>query len=710
MGMLGSTFLKELQCKIWRKLKRKLSTKFGKYRTLLLSREISDKVFLYSLQERYESIRDFLRVFKARKEPRGFLDSDTKEEIVRIISCEFPEIAKKTVAQADKFCSHTFNLLGSGDINLDQFIEKKCAKEKCGYLPWHFDFKSGYHWNPRKYYKEIEIPYGKADIKVPWELSRFHHLITLGQAYWLTDNEEYAKEFKKQVENWIERNPPKFGVNWSCTMEVAIRVTNWIWGYYFFKDSKSLTDDFSLKFLKSLLVHGRHISNNLEIYDGLTTNHYLSDLVGLIYLGILFPEFKEARKWREFGIQGLIKEMENQVYSDGMDFEASTCYHRLALELFFYSTLLCQLNNVELPGTFMQKLKKMFDFILYVIKPNGKIPQIGDNDNGRLHTLANRDILDLTYLLSLAAMFFTDPKYKVREFGFAPEANWLFGPTAYKQWQEMPEGSISKIESKSFLQGGIYVIRNEKDFMIISAGPNGQCGKGGHAHNDKLAFELFIENVDIVVDPGTYIYTAHPEWRNKFRSTRYHNTIEVDRKEQNRLGSSIFRLREDTNIKLNHWEKRGTGYFLDIQHNGYERLSNPVTHRRRVSLNEKNNYWIIQDILTGKGTHQIVLYFHLDPKIKVTTLSDDLAFLSHPALYKRNVAFLTKGIDKIKIDKGYISYGYGSKTKSLVIKCSKEGTLPIKITTLIYPYSKKTLHSPSPEVLKDVARFMDEFS
>mgnify|MGYP001448654285 CR=1 FL=1 len=87
---------------------------------------------------------------------------------------------------------------------------------------------------------------------------------------------------------------------------------------------------------------------NLE-NKGITTNRYLSDLVGLFYLGITFPEFKEAKRWRECGVQELIREMEKQVYDDGMDFEASTCYHRLALELFFYPAVVCRLNGIELP-------------------------------------------------------------------------------------------------------------------------------------------------------------------------------------------------------------------------------------------------------------------------------------------------------------------------------------------------------------------------
>jgi len=236
-------------------------------------------------------------------------------------------------------------------------------------------------------------------------------------------------------------------------MDVSIRVSNWIWGYYLFKDSPILTDEFMIMFAKSLLIHGHHIMANLE-NKGFANNHYLSDLAGLIYLGVCFPEFKKAKIWRDYGIKELIREMQRQVYDDGMDFEASTCYHRLATELFFYPALLLNLNGVQLPTTFNEKMKKMFDFVLYVLKPNGMMPQIGDNDNGRLHILNKKEMLDMTYLLGYASIYYNDPAYKVAELGFAPECLWLFGPESYLRYEAMRGSSLHEIGSKAFRDSG----------------------------------------------------------------------------------------------------------------------------------------------------------------------------------------------------------------------------------------------------------------
>ncbi len=648
----------------------------------LFPAHISDEQLLESL-DGFTSLQEALGHLRGKRR-QFFIDPSLRGELVSLIQKGFPQLDDQIVTEADKVCTHIFDLLGSGSVNLDEFMEEHGGREECGYLPWPFDFKTGYWWSPRKFYKEIGIPFGKADIKVPWELSRFQHAAVLGQAYWLTGDEEYAEEFVRQVDDWIDRNPPKFGVNWACAMDVAIRVANWIAGYYFFRESEALTDEFLIQFLKSLSEHGRHIMKNLENKGHVTSNHYLSDLVGLIYLGIAFPEFKEAKRWREFGIQELIKEMEKQVYDDGMDFEASTCYHRLALELFFYPALLCKLNGIELPDSFIEKLKKMFDLVLYVLKPNGRMPQIGDNDNGRLHVLGKRDILDMTYLLTFATLFFDDPKYKIEEFGFAPEALWLFGPEAHESWKKMPGRSVEELESKAFPDGGIYVMRHKKDYMVISCGQN---GNGGHAHNDKLSFDLCVDGEDIIVDPGTYVYTADPEWRNKFRSTAYHNTVTVDGEDQNRFHEdALFRMRHDAIVRMKRWQTNEKYDILDAEHSGYQRLRNRVTHRRQILFDKMEGYWIIKEILAGGNKHEFDLYFHFVP-VEIE-IDKEFPMVAKTKRQGTNVAIIpldTNGL-AVNVEHGWVSYYYGGKVEGPIITYCGNGQAPVSFRYIIYPY------------------------
>lgn len=364
--------------------------------------------------------------------PPFFFNHNGKEEIVNTIKKEYPTSIIETTTDADELCNHIFDLLGSGKTKLGDEID------------WHLDFKSGFRWNPKGYYlgtgKHITLN-DDSDVKVPWELSRCQHFVTLGKACWYSkekkvqnaeckvDAEKYAREFVSQIESWISQNPVELGVNWACTMDVAIRAVNWIWGYYFFNDSQSLTKEFKIKLFKCLFLHGRHIINNLE-FGFVRGNHYLSDIAGLIYLGIFFGETNEGKKWLEMGLNALKEEMQFQVYPDGVDFEGSISYHRLVTELFLSTTLLCLKNGISFPQWYMSRLEKMIEFVMYYTKPDGKAPQIGDNDDGRLHILSNYgnwDRLDHRYLLSIGAALFKRQDFKIAAGEFHEEAFWLLG-------------------------------------------------------------------------------------------------------------------------------------------------------------------------------------------------------------------------------------------------------------------------------------------
>jgi len=81
------------------------------------------------------------------------------------------------------------------------------------------------------------------------------------------------------------------------------------------------------------VVHGRFIAANLEKGTGATSNHYFSNLVGLLALGTLFRGADEADGWRVFAAAEIARENAVQTGADGVDYEASIAYHRLMTEM-----------------------------------------------------------------------------------------------------------------------------------------------------------------------------------------------------------------------------------------------------------------------------------------------------------------------------------------------------------------------------------------
>ena len=206
----------------------------------------------------------------------------------------FPLQADVKIKEADMICNHVFDLLGSGPTKLGKIGE--------GYQPidWHRDFKSGHRWDPQTFFTRIKNGHVEGvDIKVVWELSRFQHLNVLGQAYVLTRNKKYREEFVNQVSDWIETNPVGFGVNWACTMDVAIRAANWLVAMEFFEES-ILPKEFLENFYINIYKHGKFIRSHLEYSPRLTTNHYIADLAGLFFIAVFCPFFQESISWKTF--------------------------------------------------------------------------------------------------------------------------------------------------------------------------------------------------------------------------------------------------------------------------------------------------------------------------------------------------------------------------------------------------------------------------
>ena len=301
-----------------------------------------------------------------------------------------------------------------------------------GYCPidWHLDFKSGYRWREDTWYKNIQFGHLLGvDVKVPWELARMQHLPQLAWAFALAQagvpgldaSERYAREFRNQVLDFISTNPPRWGVNWFCAMDVALRAVNWLMAYNLFKTFDAGFDEgFENIFFRSIYEHGRHIVENLEWSSEFRSNHYLSDIVGLLFISVSLPCDKETNAWLAFSAQELIKEVKMQFYDDGGNFEASTSYHRLSAELVIYATaLLLGLSDEKrqalrdfdhdlikgiprlasaplpfyplpnskdespFPTWYFPRLERMAEFTMHITKPDHHIPQIGDNDSGR---------------------------------------------------------------------------------------------------------------------------------------------------------------------------------------------------------------------------------------------------------------------------------------------------------------------------------------
>ena len=287
-------------------------------------------------------------------------------------------------------------------------------------------------------------------------------------------------------------------------MEVAIRAINLIAALQLFIASPQVTDEIIELVLKMLLAHGRFIRANLENSYRLSSNHYLADLLGLFVISATQPHFRESADWLKFSTAEFIKEMPKQVLADGVSFEASIGYHRLALEIFTLFFTLSNTLNISLPIEVTQRRKAMFDFVRAYLKPDGTAPIIGDADDGRIVKFKERAAIDHSYLMAMAAILFQKEKFKTAG-RLDEEAIWWFGAEGVKTFEQLPVTATSP-SSQAFLEAQIFIQRQDSLYTIIDCGDNGIGGRGSHAHSDALSFELCAFGQTFLRDSGDIFF------------------------------------------------------------------------------------------------------------------------------------------------------------------------------------------------------------
>jgi hypothetical protein len=490
---------------------------------------------------------------------------------------------------ADAICRHEFDLLGSGPVCLDDFRPTSGTIPSPGKLPWHCDFKSGYAFDHTINHAEHrpEKPPGVCG-KMPWDFSRFYHGPLLGMAWRITGDRKYADELAWQWQDWLEAVPYPLGAPWGCTMDVGIRAAVWLTCLQLLDGSDALTPALQERMFLSLCEHGRMCFEHLEkwpwIVDGeeivYTTNHYLSDIFGLFFLGHCLPEGSEAEKWRAFARHEMESEMNRQVYPDGMANEASTGYQRLDMEMLFFAARLAENFDEPMGRSYLQRLREMFRFQTALLADGGRFIAIGDHDSGMTIKLGHRPLRDHGYLLSYGWAMFGFDALRRTDVPVVPELVWLYGPEMTARIQQAAASRAPTLAI--FASAGITVFRAGADMIVIPTCPNGQMGVGGHAHNDKLGVVLVLGGREIIADPGTYFYDDL-DTRSESRQTATHATLMVDGQEQCEFtDESRWEMADITRARIQFVTQQNDKYTFAGTHSGYARLSNPVEHERRV--------------------------------------------------------------------------------------------------------------------------------
>jgi hypothetical protein len=618
---------------------------------------------------------DLLKHFRERNTPSFLPGFETANSTAALEPDLFPHETKHLIASAWTITrKHRWPLLGFGEKDFGSLIE------------WRRDPLSGRVW-PLDYHADIPLWRNDgSDIRVLWELNRLGHLVTLARAYALTKEEQFAVEFFTQVESWHEQNPVGRGANWSCAMEVALRAMNVLAAFAVFRKSPAINEERLLLLLTMFDQHGAHIRRNLEFSCLATSNHYLSDVAGLLWLGIMLPELAEAEEWRAWALTELLREMDKQILPDGAHYEGSVGYHRFVIELFLYSFILCKANNLRIADKYWQKLHQMLKYSRAILRPDGLAPLVGDTDGGQVLPIVARGANDHAYLLNIGAAVLKDVELKTAASDSTSELLWILGDDGLRDYKSLGTPKNSGVHSQAFSEGGTYVLGDKDLYLALNANGTHKGRPLSHQHNDLMSIEVSVCGRAFIVDPGTYVYTADLHERHLFRSTAYHSTIQIDDAEQRRIDENApFVIGDEAIARVLSWESGPERDHLVAEHAGYERLPAPVRHRRVITFDKANRWWLVEDELMGKGEHKISVRFHFDAGLGIELFEGNGVIACDMMTSTR---LLVRSLDlnqHAELEAQFTSRQYGSKLESLTACWKTRASVPCKLRWAIIP-------------------------
>jgi len=621
-----------------------------------------------------------LKLEVAARPGQFFFSNGEISERAELLRKHLPDEATNILRAADEICGHRLQLLGYE--NVDFSLGRGGSGRD---IDWHLDPVHGKRAPLDPWFKipflDFEVV---GDHKVTWELNRHQHMVTLAKARILSGDEKYGRELMAQWHSWIKVNPYPLGINWASTLEVAFRSLSWIWVDQLLAGAGEYAE-FLTELLPALAFHGRYIERYLSTYFSPNT-HLLGEAVALFFLGTLYPQMPGSARWKESGWRIVLHEANRQVRPDGVYFEQSLYYHVYALDFFLYARLLAALNGTEIPAEYDTVVARMLE-VVAALAQAGPAEGFGDDDGGRLFNPRRNRTEQMTDPLALGAVMYE------KEALAAPlteEAIWLFGNQAIEKLTGPKPNPVAG--SAAFRDGGLYVVADSQPYaqaLVVDAGPQG-VGRSGHGHADALSLRLSMDGRRWLVDAGSGVYISEDAAeRNTLRGTGAHNTMRVDGADQ-AVADGPFSWTHIPAIQAEEWVVGKSFTYFVGSHDGYERLADPVVHRRHV-LKIAGSLWLVRDVALGQTEHDLEIRWHFAPDLEVQAappgrvgISRAGANVGEPSL-SLIVPDETVWQSTIEVSKTLISPAYGAFQPAPVVCSHARVLLPTETATAVVP-------------------------
>jgi hypothetical protein len=510
-----------------------------------------------------------------------------------------------------------------------------------GFPPdWNRDPKTGTH-APMSFGKLLDYRDERlvGDVKYLWEPNRHAELVTLAQAWHLSREPRYAKACAVLIDSWLSACPYPLGVNWTSSLELALRLVNWSFAWHMLGGETAIVFEgasgqaLRLRWLASVRQHCHFIAGHLSRHSS-ANNHLLGELLGLFVAATTWPLWSESGRWHDVAHAEFEREALLQNAIDGVNREQAIWYQQEVADMMLVAGLYARNSQCEFSAKYWDRWAAMLEFIAGIMDVAGNVPMLGDADDAVIARLdPDRDFDPFRSLLACGAVLLNDsplrPLFKTKARVLDDKSRWLLGDGAAKAFSGIaaPQRALG-LPRRAFPQGGYFILGSDLESFrevrtVADAGPLGYLAIAAHGHADALAFTLSVHGNEILIDPGTYTYYAGEEWRSYFRGTRAHNTVTVDGLDQSVAGGRFLWTRHAA-ISSIVFEPRADVDRLSAEHDGYQRLADPVTHRRELSYLKDSRVLRVMDRLICKSRHQVEINWHFSPACSVVLLGRQL--------------------------------------------------------------------------------------
>jgi Heparinase II/III-like protein/Heparinase II/III N-terminus len=504
------------------------------------------------------------------------------------------DAAKRLVAEADRLMDGHAEYFG-------------VARDDLADPDWWYDPKTGRR-APSGY--AFDLPYRNedavGDIKQIWELSRHQYLTVLAAAYAITGNDRYADRVAEHLRSWWSANPPLHGVHWVSGIELGIRLLSWVWIRRLLDGWPGAAGLFegNPAALHQIWHHQRWLAA-FPSRGSSANNHVIAEAAGQFAAACAFGWFPSSPRWRAGALRSLERHLRSNTFDSGLNRELATEYHGLVLELGLAAVAEADAAGMPVPASIRSVLLRMTDALAAIVDSRLRPPRQGDADDG--HGL----IVDGAGTDRWASLLAT--------------GDAVFGRLAW--WPEVTGTDVRTPLLAALIRraaaarpasrpahladAGMTILRAPGEIWCrCDGGPHGFLSIAAHAHADALSLEVRHDGVDVLADPGTFCYHGQPEWRQYFRSTLGHNTLQLDAGDQSVSGGPFLWTRHArSRVLMADPSEVGVARWC-AEHGGYRH----AVHRRRVELTGASRELRVVDEVRGPR-RAARLAFHLGPAI-----------------------------------------------------------------------------------------------